>query len=89
MPVVATWRSYLLDLSERQVDPLPDVLRGLWDFMLPKLLHRARHDDLRDSSINPRQTVSDGWSYNPVEEFAQTNNPSNSLISMRNPSSVK
>ena len=51
MPVGATWRSYLLDFSERQVDPLPDVLRGLWDFMLPELLHGASNDD--EGSIAP------------------------------------
>ena len=55
MPVRAIWWSYLLDLSERQVDPLPDVLRGLWEFMLPELLHGASHDD--EGSIAPRSRL--------------------------------
>jgi hypothetical protein len=37
----------LHDVSERQVDPLADVLLGLRNIVFPGLLHRSRHDDER------------------------------------------
>ena len=42
--------SWILDLPERQIDPLTDNLFCLRDFMLPVLLHRPSHDDQRPMS---------------------------------------
>ena len=41
------WWEPVLDPSERQIDSLADTLRGLRDFVLPKLLHGSGHDEER------------------------------------------
>ena len=34
-------------MPERQIDPFPNIIARLGDFMFPELLHRSSHDEQR------------------------------------------